>query len=119
MNILIQYTVTRINVQKKLTNLKPNPKTHMSKTWLNTWDNQDCNQSEKKEETLGGNKASMSASEAAGKRSLTVRLSFFLSAPDSLWCDFASTAFLNIFCVSVSVCFAEPKAKSYVRVNSV
>lgn len=77
-------------------------------------DNQDCNQSEKKEETLGGNKASMSASEAAGKRSLTVRLSFFLSAPDSLWCDFASTAFLNIFCVSVSVCFAEPKAKSYV-----
>lgn len=59
----------------------------------------------------------MSASEAAGKRSLTVRLSFFLSAPDSLWCDFASTAFLNIFCVSVSVCFAEPKAKSYVRVT--
>lgn len=51
----------------------------------------------KKNITLGGSKASMSASEALGNLSLIVRFSFFLSAPDSLCWAFASTAFLNIF----------------------
>ena len=52
--------------------------------------------------TLGGSKASMSASEALGNLSLMVRFSFFLSAPDSLCWAFASTAFLNIFCTLFS-----------------
>lgn len=47
--------------------------------------------------TLGGSKESRSESEALGNLSLMVRFSFFLSAPDNLCWDFASTAFLNIF----------------------
>jgi len=35
-------------------------------------------------DTLGGSKTSTSESEALGNLSLTVRLSFFLSAPESL-----------------------------------
>lgn len=47
--------------------------------------------------TLGGSKESRSESEALGNLSLMVRFSFFLSAPDNLCWDFASTVFLNIF----------------------
>jgi len=46
--------------------------------------------------TLGGSKASKSESETLWNFCLMLRLSFFLSAPDNLWWDFASTAFLNI-----------------------
>lgn len=53
--------------------------------------------------TLGGSKASISASDALGNRSLIVLFNFLRSAPDSLCCVFASTAFLNIFPSSLSL----------------
>lgn len=59
---------------------------------------------------------STSTSEARENFSLTLLLSFFLSAPDNLCKDFASTAFLNIFDVTPST---QISADENVRVGAV